>query len=104
MATVGFFIIVSSPIWMVFVCVYAYAHRKTTRKRVCWAAAVALVAGWALYGLPKTDGELFLVAPATFISILLALLAWHAMNTEPSSEDAVLSVAEALRKSEGGEE
>ena len=103
MVTLGFFIIVSSPIWMVFVCVYAYAHRKAARRRICWAAAAIMALAWLLYGLPKTDGELFLVAPATFISILLVLLALHAMSTEASAEDAVLNVAEALDRSKGGE-
>jgi hypothetical protein len=104
MATLGFFIIVSSPIWMVFVCVHAYAHRTEAAKRLWWAAVIILVAGWAIYGLPTTDGELFLAAPATFISILLAAWARYVVNTEPSDEDAVLYAAEAVAHLEGAPE
>ena len=104
MVTLGFFIIVSSPIWMVFVCVHAYAHRTGAQRQFWWAAVIILAGGWAIYGLPYTDAELFLAAPATFISILLAIWARYIMNTEPSDEDAVLNAAEALGRSHGGEE
>jgi hypothetical protein len=103
MVKLGFLIVVSSPIWMALVCAYAYA-RRTGARRSWWAAVIVLAAGWAMYGLPGTDSELFLVIPATFISILLAVWARYVMNKRRSDEDAVLQVAEALGRAKGGEE
>ena len=96
MEALGFCIIVSSPIWMVFICVYADAYRTETARRLWWAGVIILVSGWAIYGLPDTEVELFVVGPATFVSFLLAMWSLYVINTEPSEEDVVLNVAEAI--------
>jgi hypothetical protein len=95
MEALGFWTIVSSPIWMVFICVYADAYRTETARRLWWAAVIILVSGWAIYGLPDTGGELYLVGLATLVSLLLAMWALYVINTEPSEEDVLLNVAEA---------
>jgi hypothetical protein len=96
MEALGFCIIVSSPIWMVFLCVYADAYRTETARRLWWAAVIILASGWAIYGLPDTAVELFVVGPATFVSFLLAMRALYVINTEPSEEEVILNVAEAI--------
>ena len=96
MEALGFWIIVSSSIWMAFICVYADAHRTETARRLWWAAVVIFLSGWAIYGLPDTGGELFVVGLATFIFFLLAMRALYVINTEPSEEDVLLKVAEAV--------
>ena len=99
METAGFWTIASSPIWMAFILLYASARTRNAKR--LWAAAVIILAiGWALYGLPDTPGvfhpELFIVVPATFISVTLALWARYLINREPLDEDAFLNAAEAL--------
>ena len=96
MEALGFWIIVSSPIWMVFICVYADAYRTETARRLWWAAVITFVSGWAIYGLPDTGVELYVVGLATFVSLLLAMWALSVINTEPSEEDVLLNVAESI--------
>ena len=95
MEALGFWIIVSSPLWMALVCVYANAHRTDAARRIWWAAVIIFASGWAIYGLPDTGVELFVVGLATFVSFLLALRALYVVNTELSEEDVLLKVAEA---------
>ncbi|SRR5258708_595729 len=95
MEALGFWIIVSSPIWMAFVCVYANAYRTETARRLWWAAVIIFVSGWAIYGLPDTGLELFAAGLATFVTFLLAMRALYVIKTEPSEEDVLLKVAEA---------
>ena len=97
MEALGFWIIVSSPIWMAFICVYADANRTETARRLWWAAIIIFVSSWAIYGLPDAEGELFVVGPASFVSFLLAMRALYVINTEPSEEDVLLNVAEAIQ-------
>ena len=96
MEALGFWIIVSSPIWMTFICVYADAYRTESARRLWWAAVIIFVSGWAIYGLPDAEVELFVVGLATFVSFLLAMRALYVINTEPSEEDVLLKVAEAI--------
>ena len=96
MDALGFYIIVSSPIWMVFICVYADADRTEAARRLWWAGVILLVSGWAIYGLPDTPMELFVAGLATLVSFLLAMWALYAINTERSEEDVILNVAETI--------
>lgn len=96
MEALGFWIIVSSPIWMTFICVYANAHRTVTTRRLWWAAVIIFASVWAIYGLPDSEGELFVVGPATFVFLLLAMRAFYVINKKPSEEDVLLNVAEAI--------
>ena len=81
---------------MVLVCVYAAAHRAGSGRQFLGAAVVVLALGWLLYGLPAREEELFVAVPATLVSILLALWAGYVISTEPSEEDVLLNVAEAI--------
>ena len=96
MGAFGFWIIVSSPVWMTFICVYADAHRTGTARRLWWAAVIIFVSGWAIYGLPGPGIELFVVGLATLVSFLLAMRALYVINTELSEEEVLLKVAEAV--------
>jgi hypothetical protein len=96
MDALGFWTIVSSPIWMAFICVYADAYRTESARRLWWAAVIIFASGWAIYGLPDTEVELFVVGLATAVSFLLAMRALYVINTEPSEEEVVLKVAEAV--------
>ena len=96
MQALGFWVIVSSPIWMAFICVYADANRTEIARRLWWAGVVIFIASWAIYGLPDTELELFAIGLATFVSFLLAMRALYVINTEPSEEDVLLQVAEAV--------
>src|SRR5450759_2279981 len=98
MEALGFWIIVSSPIWMVFICVYADSYRTETARRLWWAAVIIFVSGWVIYGLPDAEGELYVVGLATFVSLLLAMWAHYVINTQPSEEDVLLNVAEAIAR------
>ena len=100
MEALGFWIIVSSPVWMALVCLYANAHRTYSARRIWWVAVIIFASGWATYGLPDTEVELFVVGLATFVSFLLALRALYVINTEPSEEDVLLKVAEATADTE----
>jgi hypothetical protein len=96
MQALGFWIIVSSPVWMAFFCVYADASRTETARRLWWAAVIIFVSGWALYGLPDAAGELFVAGLATLVTLVLAMRALYVINTEPSEEDVLLKVAEGI--------
>jgi len=96
MVALGFWTIVSSPIWMAFFCVYADAYRTETARRLWWAAVIIFASGWAIYGMPDADAELFVAGVATFVTFLLAMRAFYVINTEPSEEDVLLKVAEAI--------
>jgi hypothetical protein len=98
MKALGFWTIVSNPIWMVFICVYAGANRTETARGLWWAAVIIFVSGWAIYGLPDTVGELYVVGLATFVSVPTAIWGIYVINTQPSKEDALLNVAEAIAR------
>jgi hypothetical protein len=100
MAALGFWTIVSSPIGMAFFCMYADAHRTKTARRLWWAAVIIFISGWAIYGLPDTWVESFVVGLATFVTFLLAIRALYVINTKPSEEEVLLKVAEAVEGSD----
>ena len=102
METVGFLTIISSPVWMAFVCLYAMTSKTRRTKRLLAAAVVILICGHVLYGLSNRAGiffsESFVVLLATFVSAVLALWGLYSIRKRPSPEDAVLHAAEALAR------
>ena len=111
MQALGFLIIVSSPVWMAFFCVYADARRTETARRLWWGAVLIFLSGWAMYGLPDAiyglpdvGGELFVAGLATLVTLVLAMRAFYVINTERSEEDILLRVAEGTAGKATGED
>src|SRR5438105_9186427 len=100
METVGFLTIISSPVWMAFVCLYAMTSKTRRTKRLLAAAVVILICGHVLYGLSNRTGiffsESFVVVLATFVSAVLALWGLYMIRNRPSPGDSVLHAAVPL--------
>ena len=100
METFGFLTIISSPIWMAFIWLFATASRMKTTKLLVAVAVIALIVGHASYWLPNKGAvffsESFIVVLATFVSAVLAAWALYAITRAPSDDEIVLRAAEAF--------